>query len=201
MIKLFNQSIERLHLKKTKRLVQASLIVGTLNRTASRKQSPISSFLSVIVVALGLAAPLTGSVRAQGLEHLVTGSSLISFFFDAEQHWEFSASQSADGTVRGQLELVTTQPDGGRIHGSIYCVQSDPSTGIARLAALVEQSTTPLAPVGSYVIWTVQDNGPGADDATSDLFPATLDDANFHCATGFILQLVPNERGQIAVHK
>jgi len=156
---------------------------------------------TVSVAAFALATAVTGGVTAQGLEDLVTGSALISFFFGGEQHWQFSAKEGQDGKVRGQLQLVTTQPNGGRIHGSMHCVNSNPNTGIARLAALVEHSTTPLAPVGSWVIWTVQDNGPGANDATSDLFPTTLGAANFHCATGFSLPMQTSQRGQITVHK
>ena len=157
--------------------------------------------LEKIVVITLLAGVLAGHLRAQGLDDLVTGSALITFTLGGEQHWQFSAKEGRDGTASGQLQLVTSQTNGGKIHGSIFCVASDPQTGIARLAAFVDRSTTPLAPVGSYLVWTVQDNGPGAVDATSDLVPTNVFSATFHCSVGFSLLLLDSERGQITVHK
>jgi len=154
-----------------------------------------------IAVMSVVASLLPSQSWAQAPTDLVTGSALISFTLGGEQHWQFSAKQDPDGSASGQLQLVTSQANGGKVHGAIFCVSSDPDTGIARLAALIDRSTTPLAPAGSYVIWTVKDNGPGADDATSDLVPTNAFSAALHCSVGFNLLMLDSQRGQIEVHK
>ena len=149
-------------------------------------------------VCMALTVAIAG-VSAQG-GSLVTGSSMIPVF-DGEQHWQYSAVKHKDGSFSGELQLFTSQTNGGRIHGNIVCFASDASTGNARLAVQIESSTSILAPEGSYAIWSVKDNGPGNSDQTSDLFPVSAAQAAFHCSNGFALGMVANQRGQIKVHK
>jgi hypothetical protein len=171
------------------------------NACATRAEEKRMSITCRIVVIAIAGVLVAGPAKAQGLDDLVTGSALITFTLGGEQHWQFSAKEGRDGTASGQLQLVTSQANGGKIHGSIFCVASDPSTGIARIAAIVDRSTTPLAPVGAYMIWTVRDGGPGEPDQTSDLIPTGTFSATFHCSVGFNLAMLAAERGEISVHK
>ena len=145
------------------------------------------------------------SLAASGLQERVTGHAniLLANLGNAEEKYSNNAIRHADGSVSGQFQLKTEQANGGNIHGSIVCFTITGNT--ARLAGLVEKSTTPLAPEGTYLVWTVVDNGEGKNDppdATSDFFPTTLAGALFHCNVGFNLApFFPVLGGNLQVHQ
>ena len=145
---------------------------------------------------------------ASGAQQEVTGHAniLLPIFGGAEEKYSNSAIRHADGTVSGQFELKSAQVAGGvRIHGDIVCFTIIGNT--ARLAGLVDQSDTPLAPEGTYFIWTVVDNGEGQNDPpdlTSDFVgPFTaLGAATFHCASGInVGAFYPLQSGNLQVHE
>jgi hypothetical protein len=74
----------------------------------------------------------------------------------------------------------------------------------ARVGGTVTQSTHQDIPTGDHVIWTVVDNGEGANappDQTSDLFFAPAFIRDRHCVTGINLPQETNTQGNIQVHQ
>lgn len=142
---------------------------------------------------------------ASGAQQRVTGHAtiLLPGFGNAEEKYSNSAIRHADGAVSGQFELKSAQDGGLRIHGDVVCFTIVGNT--ARIAGRVEQSNTTLVPEGSYVVWTVVDNGEGANDppdTTSDFFgPFSEAAAAAHCAVGFNLApFLPVLDGNLQVH-
>lgn len=142
---------------------------------------------------------------ASGAQQRVTGHATIFLpGFNAEEKYSNSAIRHADGSVSGQFELKSAQDGGLRIHGDVVCFTIVGNT--ARIAGRVDKSNTTLVPEGTYVIWTVVDNGEGANDppdTTSDFFgPFNEAGANAHCAVGFNLApFLPVLDGNLQVHE
>ena len=122
-------------------------------------------------------------------------------FNNALERYTVSAVRHHDGSVSGELEETSQQQGGQRIHARVYCVTVIGNT--ARLAARLDRSNVPFGPVGSYVVWSVIDNGQGRrgpDQSTDIFFGGTEDNAKFHCATGFNLAPYYNSiRGNLEV--
>lgn len=122
-------------------------------------------------------------------------------FNNALEHYSVSAIRHRDGSVSGELEETSQQQGGQRIHARVYCVTVTGNS--ARLAARLDQSNVPFGPVGSYVVWSVVDNGhgkSGPDQSTDIFFGGTEANAKFHCATGFNLAPYYNSvRGNLEV--
>jgi hypothetical protein len=133
------------------------------------------------------AAKSAGGARQQR----VTGSATITLPMDGSplEHYSVSALRHADGRVSGQFEEFSEQEGGQRIHASVVCFTVVGNT--ARLAARLEKSNVDFGPLGSYVIWSVIDNGEGtstsADQTTDIFFGGTRAQAEFHCNVGFNL--------------
>lgn len=145
------------------------------------------------------------SFAASGAQERVTGHANIVLpgFGDAVQRYSQSAIRHADGTVSGQFELKSEQDGGLRIHGDVFCFTIVGNT--ARLAGRIDQSDIAFAPVGSYAVWTIIDNGQGSrspPDLTSDFFVGLNEaTATFHCAVGFNLApFIPVLSGNLQVH-
>ena len=143
---------------------------------------------------------------ASGAQQQVTGQAtiLLPFFQNAEEKYSNSAIRHADGTVSGQFELKSAQDDGLRIHGEIVCFTIVGNT--AFLGGRIDQSDSPLAPEGTYVIWTVFDNGEGQNDPpdqTSDFIgPVDAATAAAHCQFLFSLgPFYPVQSGNLQVHE
>jgi hypothetical protein len=144
---------------------------------------------------------------ASGTQQQVTGFAniLLPFFQNAEEKYSNSAIRHADGTVSGQFELKSAQDGGLRIHGDVVCFTI--IGNMARLAGQIDQSSTPSIPEGTYVIWTVVDNGEGQNDPpdlTSDFIgPFTgAGAAAFHCSTGInVGPFYPVQSGNLQVHE
>jgi hypothetical protein len=141
-----------------------------------------------------------------GAEQSVTGHAtiLLSVFGFAEEKYSNTAIRHADGSFSGQFELKSAQEGGLRIHGDIVCF-GIVGTNIARIAGRVDQSNYAPVPEGSIVLWTVVDNGEGANDPpdqTSDFvgpFPEAA--APIHCAAGINLgAFFPVLSGNLQVH-
>jgi hypothetical protein len=121
----------------------------------------------------------------------VTGSVtiLLPAFGDALERYSVSAIRQTDGSVSGEFEEYSAQQGGQRIHAQIVCFTVTGNS--ARLAARIDQTNVPFGPVGSYVVWSVIDNGQGtrsAPDQTTDVFfGGTAAQAEFHCRTGYNL--------------
>lgn len=123
----------------------------------------------------------------------VTGSATIALplFGNALERYSVSAIRQKDGSVTGELEEFSEQEDGQRIHARVYCFTVTGNS--ARLAARIDQTNVSFGPIGSYVVWSVIDNGEGAksppDQTTDFFFGGTQAQADTHCRTGF--NLVP----------
>ena len=161
------------------------------------------ALLSLPLVVAVATAPV-GAAASAGTD-LVAGRGLVTRSAGAEHRWGFTAREGPAG-VNGHLELVVGGgADAGRLRGSIVCAGVDPATGTARLAARVERSTTPLAPAGSFLVWTVVDRGEAArwapPDLASELVPvADPAVATGHCGVG-LLPLAAVERGGVRVRR
>jgi hypothetical protein len=152
-------------------------------------------------------APLTNAggsriaAAAGGRQQAVTGHANIFLAnFQAEEKYSQSAIKHSDGSVSGEFELKSEQDGGLRVHGSLVCFTVVGNT--ARLAGLVESSTEPSFE-GFHAVWTVVDNGEGANDPpdlTSDFFLASAVQAQFHCNVGFNLGATPVLSGNLQVH-
>jgi hypothetical protein len=121
----------------------------------------------------------------------VTGNAtiLLPQFGNAMERFSLSAIRHKDGTVTGEFEETSEQDGGQRIHAQVVCFGVTGRT--ARLAARIDQTNVSFGPVGSYVVWSVIDNGEGAksppDQTTDVFFNGTAAQADFHCRTGFPL--------------
>ena len=124
-------------------------------------------------------------------EQHVTGSATIILpaFDNALERYSLSAIRQHDGSVSGEFEEFSEQQGGQRIHAHVVCFTVTGNS--ARLAAQIDQTNVDFGPVGSYVVWSVIDNGEGAkaapDQTTDIFFGGTQGQAQFHCATGFNL--------------
>lgn len=129
--------------------------------------------------------------REGGREERVTGDVQIYLpsFNNALERYSLSAIKHGDGDVSGELNEFSAQDGGQHIHARVYCFTV--VGNMARLAAQIEKTNVPFGPKGSYVVWTVFDNGQGrrsAPDQTSDIFfGATQAIAEQHCKVGFNL--------------
>ena len=129
--------------------------------------------------------------RGGGDQHRATGSAtiILPMFDNAQERYSLSAIQRGDGTVSGEFEEYSEQDGGQRIPAQVYCLTVSGNT--ARLAARIDQTNVSFGPPGSYVIWSVIDNGEGAkappDQTTDIFFGATQAVADRHCQTGINL--------------
>ena len=137
-------------------------------------------------------------------EERVTGSAtiLLPLFGNAQERYSVSAIRQADGSVKGEFEEYSAQEGGQRIHARLYCFTVTGNT--ARLAARIDQTNVSFGPVGSYVVWSVIDNGEGAksppDETTDIFFGGTQAQADTHCRAGFNLApYYPSLRGNLQV--
>lgn len=157
-------------------LVATIVLVGCNSTAEPTSLSPARAADRVSVVSAG---------------QRVTGSATVVLpdFGNALEHYGLSATRSADGSVRGEFEEFSEQSGGQRIHAQVVCFTVIGNS--ARLAAQIDQTNVPFGPAGSYVVWSVIDNGQGANgapDQTTDIFfGATQAQAEFHCRTGFNL--------------
>lgn len=121
----------------------------------------------------------------------VTGSATIILpnHGNALEHYSVSAVHQPDGPTTGEFEEYSEQDGGQRIHASVVCFTVTGNS--ARLAARIDQTNVSFGPVGSYVVWSVIDNGEGArsapDQTTDIFFGGTAAQADFQCRTGFNL--------------
>ena len=139
---------------------------------------------------LTVTSPSFSAVGATSGES-VTGSATIVLpaFDNALEHYGLSAIRHNDGSVTGEFEEFSEQDGGQRIHAHVVCFTVTGNS--ARLAAQIDQTNVDFGPVGSYVVWSVIDNGEGAksspDQTTDIFFGGTAAQAEFHCRTGFPL--------------
>ena len=144
---------------------------------------------------LPIAAPSFSAVDAGatgvGEGDHVTGSATIILpaFDNALERYSLSAIRHKDGSVTGEFEEFSEQEGGQRIHAHVVCFTVTGNS--ARLSAQIDQTNVSFGPVGSYVVWSVIDNGEGAkatpDQTTDIFFGGTAAQAEFHCRTGFPL--------------
>ena len=129
--------------------------------------------------------------RAGNREERVTGEVTINlpYYNNALERYSVSAIRHRDGDVSGEFEEFSAQEGGQRVHARVHCFTV--VGNMARLAALIEKSSVPFGPKGSYVIWTVVDNGEGKkaapDQSTDIFFGANQAVAEQHCRVGYNL--------------
>ena len=158
------------------------------------------------LVAPSARPALTGaSLDRADVQQQVTGQATIILdnFGNAVERYTQSAVQHADGTFSGEFELKSAQGTGLRIHGQVVCFKVAGNT--AYLAGVIDQSDTEGAPAGAYVLWTVVDNGEGANsppDLTSDFYAfLSYDLVTLQCTDGIDLGAFPVVNGNLQVHQ
>lgn len=169
--------------------------------------------LCAVVIGCGRGADATAPSRISPTTSLtsrameqeqVTGSAtiLLPLHGNAQERYSLSAIRHSDGSVTGEFEEYSEQDGGQRIHAQVYCFTV--TGNLARLAARIEQTNVSFGPVGSYVVWSLKDNGEGAksppDETTDIFFGGTQAQAEAHCRTGFNLApFFPSFRGNLQV--
>jgi hypothetical protein len=142
--------------------------------------------------------------QAGGATQRVTGHANVFLpAFQAEQKYSNSAIRHANGSVTGEFELKSEQDGGLRVHGDVICFTIVGNR--ARLGGFIEKSTIPDFE-GLYAVWTIIDNGEGANDPpdqTSDFFLVlSAATAQLHCTVGFNLApFLPVLGGNLQVHQ
>jgi hypothetical protein len=152
------------------------------------------------------AAPQTSlSLAASSVHQQVTGHAnlLLPQFNNVEEKYSQSAIRHADGAVSGEFILESAQDGGPRLHGHVVCFTIIGNA--ARLAGQIDQSNFSITPAGSYVVWSLRDNGEGAKDPPDEtqdfLGPMTAAEAAAHCAVGLDLgPFIPVRSGNLQVH-
>lgn len=139
--------------------------------------------------------------NSQGVVASATGSGHFSTpAYPRGRRFAFSAVRQADGSVKGQYELMTA--NGLQIHGEVTCITVVGNT--ARIGGIATNSETGWD--GSPTWFTVVDNGEGngAPDQISllsaNLNPAVRADLR-HCDSGVQRFMRPIERGNVQVHE
>jgi hypothetical protein len=152
-----------------------------------------------------LADALQPLFERSDVQQQVTGHAniILTAFGGAEEKYSNSAIRHADGTFSGEFQLKSAQDGGLAIHGNVICFKIV-ADRVAWLGGVVEHSNTPLAPPGTEVIWTVIDNGEGANDPpdlTSDFFTSVPVLTQAHCTVGLNLApFLPVLSGNLQVH-
>jgi hypothetical protein len=80
----------------------------------------------------------------------------------AKRTFSFHGRRMPDGTVQGEYDNHNRQ-QGFVNHGDVDCLRFV-GTNVAVMSGTVLRSTNPAAPAGGRAIFTVEDNGEGADD-------------------------------------
>ena len=137
-------------------------------------------------------------------EQSVTGHALITLpaFDNAREWYSLSAIRHRDGSFSGEFDETSLQDGRAHIHARVYCFTIVGNT--ARLAARIERSNVSYGPPGSFVVWSVIDNGRNphrAPDETTDIFfNGTEAQAQHHCDVGFPLTpYFPLRRGSLRI--
>jgi hypothetical protein len=109
------------------------------------------------------------------------------------EKFSFHAHYLGNGQVEGQYRLIDFSAGGSKevARGRVICFTVEADGRTARIGAINEAGTNP-ANIGFYALWTVVDNGEGAnappDQATDLRFGPSLpaEVAVAHCEEGFL---------------
>ncbi len=116
--------------------------------------------LLTLTVASALA--LCGAASAAVVQSATGSGMFIQFLNGGEfsRTFAFTAQTRADGTTTGQAELVN-RFSGARIHIAIDCLSVALTT--ATMSGTITHSNNPNFPVGLGAVFSVTDNGEGAN--------------------------------------
>jgi len=116
--------------------------------------------------------------------------------------YAFSAIREHDGDVKGELEILVERDPNQVFHARVECMGV--AGNKANIGARVTKSSVSFVPAGSYLAWSVADNGEGRKsppDLTSNFFLVDQHLAMAHCANGGINPpMFPVQKGDIQVH-
>lgn len=146
-----------------------------------------------VVVLLGVVASSCSDASSRGITNPSTATKTLSPSFSVDRRSEPSvtgagefvltnvgnvhefiqntAIQRADGSVDGEFLLRNDFQGGQWAVGRIVCVGVFGNR--ANLAGVIVRSSTPVAPPGNYLLWSLIDNGEGrkaAPDLISNVF-------------------------------
>ena len=176
-----------------KRAIAAATVLAILacgEGTPTAIEAPSSANL-----ARSAGQPATQQVTGHAYFHVMSEQG-------AFEQYSLSAIRHENGSFSGEVELQSGIGGGYRIHGEVLCFATVGNR--ARLAMRVTQSTNVHVAPGSYLIWSLVDNGEGgksAPDRSSEFFLETEFGARIHCTLGANLAtMYPVERGNLQVH-
>jgi hypothetical protein len=147
-----------------------------------------------------LTAPRASLQLGSSSDFVTTGGAEISIVVDDfTQRWSFVAKRNDDLTAQGQFQVVAKVfGNTSNMHGEIRCFMVDGNR--ARLGGVV---THPPELDGFEIVWSVEDNGEGANapapDRVSALEPG---DPEAYCLLAPVPapETLPIETGNVQVH-
>ena len=116
--------------------------------------------------------------------------------------YELIGIRQGDGDIKGELEIQVERDPRQTFHAKVACLTVVGNK--ANLAARVTRSSVSFVSPGSFLAWSVVDNGEGRKsppDLTSNFFLVDQTLAMAHCANGGINPpMFPVQAGNIQVH-
>jgi hypothetical protein len=189
----YHEMRRRLHTIPAVVVGGAVALIGCSKASSTPESSPTVPSL-VAPSSLRLSHPVSANPQsAAGNAHITIASRGI------PERFSFSATKFPDGAVRGQWQVF--RDDGALIvHGVTTCLGI--VGNLALIGGEITQTNNPTTdPVGTPIIWTVLDNGEGngLPDEVSELIIVNSDQRAFHCTSGLVLDLFPEEQGNVQV--
>jgi hypothetical protein len=142
-----------------------------------RRTSPVLALLPFLALAACDQSEPTASTLPEGSLAVLSrsGNTVVSGHVKGAdgqlglkfEQFSFTAVQKANGSVRGEWQVMDL--DGGTIiaHGDVTCFAIEPDGKTARIGGLIEGGNTPpFTNPGNEANWTVRDNGEGANSPT-----------------------------------
>lgn len=152
------------------------------------------SLLAVLGAAavLGQAAPAASDrvvSSANGSGHITAGGERRTF--------AFTATERADGTVKGQAQVISRSLD-TVVHLEIDCLRV--VGNVAHMSGIISRSSNPAeAPVGEMRRFVVKDNGEGSASPPDLISTIPVNPAGETCRNSTLVPTRPVEDGNVQV--
>lgn len=154
--------------------------------------------VGLVCAVTALAAILAQAVSAApgGVVSSATGSGHITSGGESRT-FAFSARERADGTVKGQAQVVSRALD-VVVHMEIDCLRV--MGNVAHMSGTITRSSNPTeAPLGEMRRFVVMDNGEGSDRPPDQISTIPPNPSGETCENSTLLPNRPVERGNVQV--